>query len=565
GLIRTACAVAAMLAKGGDDLRQLLRRRQRAKVGDRIWQRRADEFLHRAKAALLHQIAETGVKFVHVAEAMLHHGGAELDGLCPERQEIRGVPVGHRTAVARDGDARAGNPGEGEIADRQNAFAGHANNHAFLPAAVFRFAEREGRKAVGERDTGFFARVTREDFLNRLNDRLDGGDCGGELEQLRVVVVARFHDPINDLRRQSGVLRNNVAVRAVAALRTGEAVFDTHRAGVLQLARVGLPDRLVRLVVAGDRAAGRGERQAIREFLDEFFDFAADAVERMAGNVVAIAVGRAREREHVAGGNVDRHVVERGLHHAAGPAALVGLAHLFITIRVRRGGEQERRENPAAKKIGIEWHRAQRHAGQDDSALRAVLELRSRFATNERGGFSGGVLAAGDGLHHRCRPEHHVASVENSTGFRDRQFGTAADGGNYEIELTKDRRFPFADDEILRSRLFARWQHHPGNTEASNAFASADDRQRLGTTGDLNAVFEQHVALILCQRHVLFPTAINQFDGGSAETFGRCRAIRRHRAAAEDGDLFAFEFELLLVFQKHLPRQREFLAGKVQL
>jgi hypothetical protein len=201
-----------------------------------------------------------------------------------------------------------------------------------------------------------------------------------------------FHDPINDLRRQLGVLRNNVAVRAVAALRTGEAVFDAHRAGVLQLARVGLPDRLVRLVVAGDRAAGRGERQAIRKFLHELFDFAADAVERMAGNIVAIAVGRAREHEHVAGGNVNRHVVERGLHHAAGPAALVGLAHLGVTVRVRRGGEQERRENLAAKEIRVERHRTQRHAGQDDAALRAVLEPGLRFAANECIGFSAAFL-----------------------------------------------------------------------------------------------------------------------------------------------------------------------------
>ena len=123
--------------------------------------------------------------------------------------------------------------------------------------------------------------------------------------------------------------------------------------------------RLVRFVVAGDRTAGRGERQAIREFLDELFDFAADAVERMAGNIVAIAVSRAGERKHVAGGNVNRHVIECGLHHAAGPAALVGLAHLVVAVRVRRGGEKERRENPAAKEIGVERHRTQRHTSQD--------------------------------------------------------------------------------------------------------------------------------------------------------------------------------------------------------
>ena len=184
---------------------------------------------------------------------------------------------------------------------------------------------------------------------------------------------------------------------------------------------------------------------------------------------------------------------------------------------------------------------------------------------NECVGFSGGVLAAGDGLHHGRRAEHHVAGVENASGFRDRQFGTAADGGNHQVELAEDRRFLLADDEILRSRLFARWQYHAGKAKAGDAFALVNDGQRLGATGDLNTVFEQHVALILRQRHVLLPTAINQFNGGSAETFGRRRAIRRHGAATEDGDLFAFEFELLLVFKKCLPRQHEFLAGNVQL
>ena len=115
----------------------------------------------------------------------------------------------------------------------------------------------------------FLLRVTREDFLNRFDDRLDGGDGGGELEQLRVVVGAGFHDPINDLGRQFGVLRDDVAVCAVAALRTGEAVFDAHRASVLQLARVRLPHGLVFLVTAGDRAASRGERQTVGKFLHQ--------------------------------------------------------------------------------------------------------------------------------------------------------------------------------------------------------------------------------------------------------------------------------------------------------
>jgi hypothetical protein len=66
-----------------------------------------------------------------------------------------------------------------------------------------------------------------------------------------------------------------------------------------------------------------------------------------------------------------------------------------------------------------------------------------------------GVLAAGNGLHHGSRAEHHVAGVENSFGFRDRQFGPAADGGNHQVELAEDRRFLLADDEILRPRRLA--------------------------------------------------------------------------------------------------------------
>src|ERR1039458_7420299 len=139
GLIRTARAVAAMLAERGEDLREFLCRRQRAKVGDWIGQRRADEFLHRAEAALFHQIAEARMKFAHVAEAILHHGGAELDGLSAESEEVRGVLVGHRAAIAGDGDAGAGNLREREIADRQHAFAGHTDDDAFFPTARLEF------------------------------------------------------------------------------------------------------------------------------------------------------------------------------------------------------------------------------------------------------------------------------------------------------------------------------------------------------------------------------------------------------------------------------------------
>ena len=232
-------------------------------------------------------------------------------------------------------------------------------------------------------------------------------------------------------------MRNDIAVRAVAALRAREAVFDAHSASVLELAGVGLPDGSVRFIAAGDRAAGGGECQAVGKLLHEPRDLTADAVERVAGDVVAIAVGRARQREHVAGGNVNRHVVEGRLHHAAGPAALVSRAHLLEAIRVRRGGKQERRKHPAAKEIGVERHRAQRHAGQDDVTLGAVLELGARFAANEGVGFRSGVLAAGHGFHDGGRAEHHVAGVEDPAGIGDRHLRAAADGGNYQIKFAE--------------------------------------------------------------------------------------------------------------------------------
>ena len=124
-------------------------------------------------------------------------------------------------------------------------------------------------------------------------------------------------------------------------------------------------------------------------------------------------------------------------------------------------------------------------------------------------------------------------------------------------------------------------------------------------------MFQQHVALVLRQRHVLLPATINQLHRCRAASLGRRRAIRRHGSAAEDGDLLALELELGLAshepgsgtgvspvrikthgrdarattdavcqirfrgtsrgpwrlvgsFQKRLPRQHQFLAWDVQ-
>ena len=138
--------------------------------------------------------------------------------------------------------------------------------------------------------------------------------------------------------------------------------------------------------------------------------------------------------------------------------------------------------------------------------------------------------------------QHHVAGVENSLGFLDRQFGPAADGGNHQVEFAEDRRFLLVDDKVLRSRRLCRAAAScASRRKASDAPAVMNDGQRPGATRDLDAVFQQHVALVLRQRHVLLPAPIDQFDRSRAEPLGRRRAIRRHRAAAKDGHLFAFE------------------------
>ena len=49
---------------------------------------------------------------------------------------------------------------------------------------------------------------------------------------------------------------------------------------------VGLPAAAVALIVAGDRSAGRGHRQAIGPLLDQLLNSRAHAIQRMSGDVV---------------------------------------------------------------------------------------------------------------------------------------------------------------------------------------------------------------------------------------------------------------------------------------
>ena len=80
-----------------------------------------------------------------VAIAVLHQGGAELDRRAAEREEMRRRLVVHGAAVARDGHAEVADPGQGEVADRRDAGAAHAEDDALVPLAARVVAEAERR------------------------------------------------------------------------------------------------------------------------------------------------------------------------------------------------------------------------------------------------------------------------------------------------------------------------------------------------------------------------------------------------------------------------------------
>ena len=80
----------------------------------------------------------------------------------------------------------------------------------------------------------------------------------------------------DDLRGELRVLAHDVALGAVAALRTGEAVLDAHDAARFQLQGVGLPAGPVVGIVAGDGPAGARHGEAVRVLLHEAADLVAD-------------------------------------------------------------------------------------------------------------------------------------------------------------------------------------------------------------------------------------------------------------------------------------------------
>ena len=74
----------------------------------------------------------------------------------------------------------------------------------------------------------------------------------------------------------------------------------------------------------------------------------------MTGNVVGIGVGVLVKGEHILTGDVNGHVVEGGLHDAAGPTSLVCHGHLIKPVTGRGGGDQEGGNNLATEEFSLE-------------------------------------------------------------------------------------------------------------------------------------------------------------------------------------------------------------------
>jgi len=61
-------------------------------------------------------------------------------------------------------------------------------------------------------------RVVIQHFAYRPQDGNDGGDRSSQLEQLGMSGLPDLHDPVNDLRRQRRILRDNGSFRTIASL-----------------------------------------------------------------------------------------------------------------------------------------------------------------------------------------------------------------------------------------------------------------------------------------------------------------------------------------------------------
>ena len=256
--VRAAGAVSAFRAQIHVDFGESFDGRKRHEVGEAVFAA-SDEVVDRFDAALCHEVGETFGEFFDDADAVFHGDGAELDVDGAKGEEVCGIAVVHGSAVARDGDAGIAHRVERAVGDGGDAVAAHADEDAFIPCVLFAvevLAEGERWERIGERDAGFFVGVAVEDFFDGLEDDGDRGDGSGEFEEFGDFGVGDFHDPVDNFRGERGVLRNDIALGSVAALRARKRVFDGHGAGLFEFFGVRLPSGAVVFVVSGHGATG---------------------------------------------------------------------------------------------------------------------------------------------------------------------------------------------------------------------------------------------------------------------------------------------------------------------
>ena len=221
----------------------------------------------------LHSLGvEVGVKAVvhvlHDAEAIVHDGGADLEGGGAEGDELGGVAPGGDAADAGDGQVNVGVGGaglqhvQGDGLHRRAAIAavraeaadgglGHERVEVHVGDRVDRVDERDGvgpgaaRGAGGHGDVG--------DVGRELDDDGDGGG---------------LHDPARDFLDDGGLLADGGAHAALAhAVRAAVVELDAVGAGI-----GGALDELVPLFARLDHE--RGDDGVVRPALFDLGDFA---------------------------------------------------------------------------------------------------------------------------------------------------------------------------------------------------------------------------------------------------------------------------------------------------
>ncbi len=146
-------------------------------------------------------------------------------------------------------------------------------------------------------------------------------------------------------------------------------------------------------------------------------NLAADTADVVVGNIVAVAVGVLVKDSHVFAGNVDGNIVKGSFHDTAGPARLVGLFHLLVTVGGRRGRKQKGTADPAAEELRFHGDRFYYFSGNRLPALGGLVYQRFfRFGELRCDG-EGGVLAGCHGFHYGGGAIDHIAAGADATRF----------------------------------------------------------------------------------------------------------------------------------------------------